>query len=466
MPTDRAVQLVRTARRRGGHRPGRAVRAQRSPAVPRSRRATIASCRRPSKPPRVRSTGRPTTSSPPTSRPTGSRRSSTARRSSASEKARRDGGGRAVPNGRRPPRLTAVRRDEERVTPLELFFDLVFVLAIHPVHRAHGGRPDLDGLGRGLVVLAVLWWAWVGYAWLTSVLDPEEGAVRIVDVRGDGGTARRRPVRAAGVRRPRAHVRRRRTGCVRAAHIGLFVIASRDDPGLRRSVVGLGDRHQRRCGPARRRVVLRRLDAGAHLGGRDRARRRRAVALRRRGMASSCRALRRASRADHHHRPRRVDRGHRRRRRGRVDAGIIVAACLGIAIAAALWWAYFDVVAVVAAAPPGVRSPRVAVQNAMARDSYSILHFPMVAGIVLIALGMKKTLEHVDEPLETGTRHAPWWAARRCTCSGGGVPAAQPAERGTGSGCRRGDPLSPTCRWRSRCDSIVTVATVAAILWG
>ena len=79
------VQLVRAARRRGGDRPGRAVRAQPIRGCSSSRRATTASSRRPSRPPRVRSTGRPTTSSPPTSRPTGSRRSSTARPSSASE---------------------------------------------------------------------------------------------------------------------------------------------------------------------------------------------------------------------------------------------------------------------------------------------------------------------------------------------------------------------------------------------
>ena len=40
-------------------------------------------------------------------------------------------------------------------------------------------------------------------------------------------------------------------------------------------------------------------------------------------------------------------------------------------------------------------------QNDIARDSFSYLHFPMVAGIVLLALGMKKTLGHVDEPLKT-----------------------------------------------------------------
>ena len=48
------------------------------------------------------------------------------------------------------------------------------------MHRADGGRPDLGRAREGLLVLGVLWWSWVGYAWLTSVLDPEEGGVRLV----------------------------------------------------------------------------------------------------------------------------------------------------------------------------------------------------------------------------------------------------------------------------------------------
>jgi low temperature requirement protein LtrA len=82
-----------------------------------------------------------------------------------------------------------------------------------------------------------------------------------------------------------------------------------------------------------------------------------------------------------------------------VDAGVIGAAVLGTAVAAALWWLYFDVVAIVAAR----RLARATVgreQNAMARDSYSYLHLPMVVGIVLVALGMKKTLGHVEDPLK------------------------------------------------------------------
>jgi low temperature requirement protein LtrA len=84
---------------------------------------------------------------------------------------------------------------------------------------------------------------------------------------------------------------------------------------------------------------------------------------------------------------------------GGVDAGVVTAATLGVAVAAALWWLYFDVVALVAER----RLSRAAVgreQNEIARDSYSYLHFPMVAGIVLVALGMKKTLAEVGDPLD------------------------------------------------------------------
>ena len=62
-----------------------------------------------------------------------------------------------------------------------------------------------------------------------------------------------------------------------------------------------------------------------------------------------------------------------------IDAGVIIAAVLGIVLAAALWWLYFDVVALVAARRLA-RARRGREQNELARDSYSYLHFPMVAG--------------------------------------------------------------------------------------
>src|SRR5437588_8810606 len=69
---------------------------------------------------------------------------------------------------------------EQRVTPLELFFDLVFVFAITQVTTLLSHHPAWGGLLRGLLLLGMLWWAWSAYAWLTNHLDPEEGIVRLV----------------------------------------------------------------------------------------------------------------------------------------------------------------------------------------------------------------------------------------------------------------------------------------------
>ena len=78
--------------------------------------------------------------------------------------------------------------------------------------------------------------------------------------------------------------------------------------------------------------------------------------------------------------------------------GIAAAAVVGILLSAALWWIYFDVVALVSARRL-IRATEGREQNELARDSYSYLHFPMVAGIVLVAVSLKKTLADVDDPL-------------------------------------------------------------------
>jgi low temperature requirement protein LtrA len=82
-----------------------------------------------------------------------------------------------------------------------------------------------------------------------------------------------------------------------------------------------------------------------------------------------------------------------------LGAHVIVAAALGVTISAALWWAYFDGGAVMVERRLH-EQPRGRAQNTMARDAYSYLHLPMVAGIVLLALGVKKTIGDVDESLE------------------------------------------------------------------
>ena len=77
--------------------------------------------------------------------------------------------------------LTSEQQTEsdQRVTTLELFFDLVFVFAITQVTGFLADHSTGEGLVQGLFILGALWWAWAAYAWLTNTLNPEEGIVRI-----------------------------------------------------------------------------------------------------------------------------------------------------------------------------------------------------------------------------------------------------------------------------------------------
>ena len=83
-----------------------------------------------------------------------------------------------------------------------------------------------------------------------------------------------------------------------------------------------------------------------------------------------------------------------------LTAPVVIVAGLGVGLAAAFWWIYFDLVAIVTARrlAQATEGPE---RNTLARDSYSYLHFPMVAGIVLSALAIHETVAHVDEPLDT-----------------------------------------------------------------
>jgi low temperature requirement protein LtrA len=295
-------------------------------------------------------------------------------------------------------RLTAVAREEETVTPLELFFDLVFVLALTQCTALMAADPTWSGLAKGMLVLGVLWWSWVGYAWLTSVVDPEEGAVRLVIFASMAGLL------VAGLCVPEAFgdaalIFALAYGFVRVAHIALFVLASRGDPLFRRSVRGLAISTGIGVGL----LVVAAFTDGLAQGGLWAA----ALALDAGGpyfFGADGWKL-----APHHFAERHgliiiialgesivaVGVGAQEK----VDLGIAVAAAVGTAVAAALWWLYFDIVALVAAQRLA-RAEVGRLQNEMARDSYSYMHFPMVAGIVLLALGMKKTLGHVGDPLK------------------------------------------------------------------
>src|SRR3954451_8763120 len=136
------------------------------------------------------------------------------------------------------PHLTAVLREDERVMPLELFFDLVFVLALTQCTALMSHEPTWEGLVKGLLVLGVLWWAWVAYAWLTSVVDPEEGTVRLAIIAAMAAMLVAALCVPKGFAGP-AGLFAGAYGVVRAGQIVLFLLGARDDPKLRTSILGL-----------------------------------------------------------------------------------------------------------------------------------------------------------------------------------------------------------------------------------
>jgi low temperature requirement protein LtrA len=295
-------------------------------------------------------------------------------------------------------RVTATRREEERVTPLELFFDLVFVLAITQCTALMAASPDWAGIVRGLFVLTVLWWTWAGYAWLTSVVDPEEGAVRIV-IFAAMAAMLVAALAVPGSFDDDALAFACAYAIVRIAHIGLFLIASRDDPQLRRSVTGLA---------VSTAIGISLLTAASGADGVVQASLWGVAILLDLGLpflfwAEGWRLVP-AHFAERHGLILIIALGESIVAIGVgsnavVDVTVVVVATLGIAIAAGLWWVYFDVTVWVAERRLS-RLPAGREQNEVARDAYSYLHLAMVAGIVLLALGMKKTLEHPDDPLK------------------------------------------------------------------
>jgi low temperature requirement protein LtrA len=286
---------------------------------------------------------------------------------------------------------------EKRVAPLELFFDLVFVFALTQVTALMSAHPTWEGLGQGVLVLVALWWAWGAYAWLTNYIAADEGVERLLMFAAMGTFL------IAALAVPHAFGKDALLFGVAYAgarwlHIFIWAEAN-DDVDTGQAIARLS----RTALPA----PLLLIAAGLVDDGTVRA----AIWIVALGIdlagpyVFGVRGFR-------------VSAGHFAERfslivlialgesivaigtgiHGDLDAGVLVAAALGLIVSCALWWAYFDVVAVVS--ERRFRNMPADYRVRIARDSYSYLHLPMIAGIVLLALGVKKTLAHVDEPLE------------------------------------------------------------------
>jgi low temperature requirement protein LtrA len=286
---------------------------------------------------------------------------------------------------------------EQRVTPLELFFDLVFVFAITRVTSLMAHDLSWTSIAQGLAVLAALWWGWAAYAWLTNHVAGDEGRARVVVFVAMGAMV------LVALAVPDAFGDHALLFALaylvmRLAHLGLYWVASRDEPEVHVAVAKLLPTAV--AGP-----LL--LVAAAFADGTPQA------------------LLWIAALAIDYGGPfvtgvagYRVHPTHFAERFSLiviialgesivaigVGAGeeelstqVGLAAVLALAASAALWWAYFDVVAPVAERRLAELSG--AARNTLARDSFAYLHLALIAGIELFALGVEQVVGHVDEAL-------------------------------------------------------------------
>jgi low temperature requirement protein LtrA len=299
------------------------------------------------------------------------------------------------------PRRARVEAGDQRaaVTTLELFFDLVFVFALTQITDLMAEKPDVEALVRGTLLLGVLWWCWTGYAWLGNVARADEGIVRlslfavmgavfvaaitIPEAFDDGPGGLSGPVVFAFCYL-----------AVRVIHLAIFWIASAGDRQLRTQLL--------RFVPSLVTSTVLLLLASQFTGLVQ-------TLLWFGALAGDYLGTQLAG-----SRWRLVSPGHFAERHGLivmvalgesivatgigiaqipVSLPIIVAVLLGLTVSAALWWTYFDVTMMVCeralAAASGERQIR------LARVGYSFLHLPMIIGVIMMSLGLKKALGYV-----------------------------------------------------------------------
>lgn len=297
-----------------------------------------------------------------------------------------------------------IRQEEEHavVTPLELFFDLVFVFALTQVTAFMADELSWHGILRGVLVLMLLWWAWTGYAWLANVASAEERPIKLAILAGMAAMF----VLALCIPEAFDDLPGGLSGPVvlavcyllfRTMHLVMFMIISREDAGLRKQVLRFA------LSVAASSVVL--LIASEFEGWLQTGLWMLALLADYVGTAlGGFRGWRLPS-------P-----GHFSERHGliiivalgesivAIGVGvaqepitlvIVAASVLGLLLSSALWWAYFDISALLGEhalvnEPPETRAR-------LARNAYSYVHMPLVLGVVLVAFGLKEVLLYVSD---------------------------------------------------------------------
>ena len=297
----------------------------------------------------------------------------------------------------RPVERSVDGESEQKVTPLELFFDLVFVFAFTQVTALMSENPTWEGLGQGMLVLAAVWWAWGGYAWLTNSLRSDDGVARF------GLLSAMAAMLIAALAVPGAFgedalIFAIAYFAVRVLHIAIYTYGA-PELDSRAAIVNLAPGLLGAPallilaaffdGPVQAGIwiVVLVFDyatpyvrdvSGFRVSPSHFAERFNLIVII--ALGESIVAIGAGLEG------------------GELTAGVVLAALAGMALAGAQWWSYFDVVALVAERK--LREAQGIARNRLARDSWGVLHGLLIAGIILTALGAKKTLGDVGEPLE------------------------------------------------------------------
>jgi low temperature requirement protein LtrA len=311
-------------------------------------------------------------------------------------------------------RLLRVRptAEDQAATDFELLFDLVYVFALTQVTGFVAHEHTGEGVVRGLLLLALLWWTWCAYTWLGNQARADEGLLRagmMLAMAAMFVVALTIPEAwhdaEGGLDGPIVFV------CgylvVRAVHLTIYNVAARDDAELRHQVaiswfwLALG-------------AAL--LVAGAIAGGWKQ------TVLFAAALAIDCGGTYVTSREGSW---RVHSAAHWTERFGLfvilaigesivaigvgaaqqpISITLLLAAALGVATSICLWWLYFDVVA--AAAEQRFREATGAERMRLALEAYTYGHFPIIAGIIVAAIGVEGVLAHADDTKGLGVFYA------------------------------------------------------------
>jgi low temperature requirement protein LtrA len=287
-----------------------------------------------------------------------------------------------------------------RVTTLELLFDLVFVFAITAVSGSVAHRLTLVGVAQGLVIMALIWFGWSAYAWLGNQARADEGPLRLsMFLAMAGFFVVALTIHEAfddiegGLPGPMVFVAA--YALIRLAHLVIYWVAAGDDAGLRHTiqlalattvvtlvflVVGA------LLDPGPRLVVWAVavvIDyVGVYVGG-----------------ASGWRVFAPGHFAERHGLVIIIAIGESLVSVGTavsdaaMDWRLLVGALLGVTLAITLWRTYFNAIAV--GLEQKLRESTGDDRTRMARDVFTYLHLPAVAGIVGMAVGLGVTLDEV-----------------------------------------------------------------------